>query len=83
MTSELCDSCKIKHICHESNKHFTESCQHFGGEIPNGFVRYYSSVSRLIYKRGFADKIAYIQRPNRKIWFSRYKLNNLLKENEK
>jgi len=80
--SELCKSCKICNICHEPQKLIAEHCQHFKGEIPNGFIKYRSCVSRLVYKRGFADNIAYVQRPHEKMWLNRYQLNELLRENE-
>ena len=80
--SKLCKACEIFNICHEPQKRVAKACQHFKGEIPNGFMFHYSSVAKLVYKKGFADKIAYLDKPSGKVWLSQYELNDLRKKAE-
>lgn len=38
--SKLCENCKIFGICHEPQKYIAQSCIHFVGNLPQGFVKY-------------------------------------------
>ena len=76
--SDLCKACKIFNICHEPQKKMARSCQHFEGDIPNGYVEYLSLVVKLVYKRGFASNIAYLDLPSGRQWLEQWQVNNLI-----
>jgi len=76
--SPLCRACKIYNICHEPQKLVARACQHFEGELPNGFVNYRHTVVELIYKKGFAANIAYLNMPYGKEWLERWQVNKLI-----
>lgn len=54
--SELCKACKIKQICHEPQKHFAKSCQHFIGDIPEGFYFIETGACQFIPNRWKGNK---------------------------
>ncbi len=81
--SELCKACTIFNICHEPQKRVAKGCQYFKGEIPNGFMFHYGSVAKLVYKKGFADKIVYLDKTSGKVWLSYVELVDLRREAEK
>ena len=76
--TELCRACKIFQICHEPNKYFAKFCQHFKGDMPNGYIKYQNNVVQLIYKRGFGANIAYLNMPHGKVWLDQSKLTSLM-----
>jgi hypothetical protein len=55
------------------------ACQHFRGNIPSGYVKYRSSVVKLVYKKGFASNIAYLDMPYGKEWLEQWQVDDLLK----
>jgi len=75
--SLLCKACNIFNICHEPQKFVANACQHFEGELPNGYVKYRSTAVKLVYKKGFAANIAYLEMPYGKEWLERWQVRAL------
>lgn len=79
--SELCKACKTFPICHEPQKSVAKSCQHFKGDLPEGFYLYYGSIAvKFVRKKGFAANIGYLDLPDRKVWLEQWQVDNLMKE---
>jgi len=46
--SELCKACQIFNICHEPQKYTAESCHHFKGTPPQGYLRIDGGVCNFV-----------------------------------
>lgn len=79
-SSELCNACNIFNICHEPQKTVAKACQHFKGDLPEGYVYYRYSAALFVRKRGFAANIGYLDLPSGKHWLEQWEIDRLRRE---
>ena len=81
--SPLCKVCNIFNICHEGQKFIARACQHFEGELPEGYYYYRYSAVKFVRKRGFAANIGYLDLLSGRQWLEQWELDRLQESSQK